>query len=258
MKKNDLKKRLLSLVIDGQEILKTFYWVKCPEKAQKEGIPKPKDEDATLHEPYHIWFTSVSSLLKGFSLERHADLIDHYYADKKRKEISFENYKIQDWLLGLQVKQYGELLFEPDSAFSTRFQQQLIILKSTIDSFDDIAESIGDVLQAELFDNELSAAEELFSKGHLRAAGIISGVVLEGHLKKVCARHKIKLRKKSTIANLNDALKKEEVIELPDWRRIQLLGDIRNICGHKKKTDPTEDDIETMLSGTKKIISTVF
>jgi len=254
MKKDELKGELTKLIKDGQKILSAFLWQHFPEMAEKNNFPKPKNSSA-IHGDYHDWFTSVSAMLKGFSPELHSEFLDHYYIDKKRKALSWTTYRIQDWLMGT-VQTHST--WDINDAFFTHFQEQLLILNSAVNSFDHIASSIGDVMQAELFDSELDAANDLFKKNHLRASGIISGVVLEGHLKTICAKHNIMLKKKATIANLNDALKKEEVIDVPTWRHIQLLGDIRNLCGHKKERPPKETEIEDIISGTKKIISTVF
>ncbi len=49
-------------------------------------------------------------------------------------------------------------------------------------------------VRADLFRHELDAAEELLKKGHLRAAGALSGVTLEFHLQKImcCSKHRAK------------------------------------------------------------------
>jgi hypothetical protein len=253
MKREELKSILTDLIKDGQNIFSAFCWKHYPEMAEESNLPKSKNS-SIVHEDYHTWFTSVSSMLKGFAPELYNEFIEHYYIDKKRKNVIWTTYKIQDWLMG--TGSFGT--WERNDAFFTRLQEQLLILKPAVNSFDHLASSIGDVMQAELFDSEIDAANDLLKKKHLRAAGIITGVVLEGHLKAICAKHNIKLKKKATIANLNDALKKEEVIDVPTWRHIQLLGDIRNLCGHKKERPPKEGEIEDIISGTKKIISTVF
>ncbi|MCY3615925.1 MAG: DUF4145 domain-containing protein, partial [Bacteroidetes bacterium] len=106
---------------------------------------------------------------------------------------------------------------------------------------------------------ELDSAHGLAKAGHLRAAGVICGVVVEKHLGQVCSDHSISLgRKKSTINNLCEALKENNVIDVPVWRRIQHLADIRNICGHDRKKEPTKDEIEDLLDGTKYVIKSVF
>lgn len=45
------------------------------------------------------------------------------------------------------------------------------------------------VLQAEMFDDELSAAEDLLKKQHLRAAGALCGVIPERHFADVSKNH---------------------------------------------------------------------
>lgn len=114
------------------------------------------------------------------------------------------------------------------------------------------------LVQADLFDSELATAQELLKKGFLRAAGAICGVVIEKHLAQVADSHNLKITKKDpTISDYNDILKKESVIEVPDWRFIQRLGDLRNLCDHNKATEPTKADIEDLINGADKLIKTV-
>lgn len=85
------------------------------------------------------------------------------------------------------------------------------------------------------------------------------GVILEKHLSEVCTKHTISLRKKSpTINDYNEELKNAGVIDLPTWRHIQLLGDLRNLCCHDKKSEPTKDQAKDLLDGTTKICKTVY
>ena len=115
------------------------------------------------------------------------------------------------------------------------------------------------MLEADLFDDELSAAEDLRNKKHLRAGGVVAGVVLERHLKRVAANHQLTIRKKQpTIGDLNDALKNASVYDTIQWRQIQRLGDIRNYAGHAKEREPTADEIDELISGTDKIVKTLF
>ena len=145
------------------------------------------------------------------------------------------------------------------NAFSNRFTIQLAILHSCVSRIDEILADIKGILQSNLFDDELSAAEELFKKGHLRAAGALAGVTLECHLATVAENHEVKISKKNpTIADLNEALKIAEVYDVPDWRFIQRLGDIRNLVVHNKDREPTKDEIDDLIKGTQKIIKTIF
>ena len=86
----------------------------------------------------------------------------------------------------------------------------------------------------------------------------MAGVVLERHLKSVCDSHGVAVGKTVTISKLNAVLKEAGVLELADWRRIQLLGDLRNKCDHQQEKDPTKDDVTELIDGVAKIIKKVF
>jgi hypothetical protein len=36
---------------------------------------------------------------------------------------------------------------------------------------------------------------------------------------------------------------------MASWRRIQFLADVRNLCTHKKDSDPTKDQVTELLNG---------
>jgi hypothetical protein len=87
----------------------------------------------------------------------------------------------------------------------------------------------------------------------------LAGVVLERHLAQVCDNHSIKIAKKAPgISDLNDALKEANVIDVPQWRFVQHLADIRNLCDHNKKAEPTPEQVDELLAGVMKITKTLF
>ena len=139
------------------------------------------------------------------------------------------------------------------------FYQQLSIVKSIRERFQSSLFDIRQLAQADLFDSELDAAKELAKNKFTRAAGAVAGVVLERHLKEVCGNHGITVRKKNPqISDLNDLLKGENIIDIPQWRSIQHLGDLRNLCAHDKKSEPTAAQIEDLLAGVAKVTKTIF
>jgi hypothetical protein len=88
---------------------------------------------------------------------------------------------------------------------------------------------------------------------------MIADIVLERHLAQMCSNHGLKLTKKApTIADLNDALKKANVIDTPDWRFIQHLADLRNVCDHNKTTEPSADQANDLIAGLRKLSRTLF
>ena len=87
----------------------------------------------------------------------------------------------------------------------------------------------------------------------------MAGVVLERHLKEVCGSHNVTIRKSNPqISDLNDALKSAAVIDTPQWRSIQHLGDLRNLCAHDKESEPTADQTNDLLAGVSKLTKTIF
>ena len=138
------------------------------------------------------------------------------------------------------------------------FRQQLSILKSVKARFESSLFDIRQLVQADLFDSELAAAKELAKHKFNRAAGALAGVVLERHLRQVCDNHGTKLKRRPTIAILNEALKDAKVIDVPQWRFIQHLADIRNLCDHGGTSEPTADLIADVVAGVMKVTKTIF
>ncbi|MDD3181486.1 MAG: hypothetical protein PHD48_01575 [Alphaproteobacteria bacterium] len=207
---------------------------------------------------YEKWYSEALVVLEQILPNRVHDFKMHYEKPKGRKDISYENYIIQDFLQGLQVKSYGEVKVNSQAAIP-RFQQQLAILSSCAARFESSLFEIKQIVQADLFDSEIDAARELHKKKFLRAAGAIAGVVLEKHLAQVCQDHSVKITKKNpTIADYNDALKTQGVIDVAGWRHVSFLGDIRNLCDHNKSQDPTPEQVRDLIDGTDKVLRTII
>ncbi len=158
-------------------------------------------------ETYQAWYSEAKVLIKQLLPDRLADFVRHYEKPKPRKEITWESYCIEDYLQGLRVTRgyEKETVVGPEAAIP-HFRQQLAILQSVKARFETSLMDIRQLVQADLFDSELDAAKELANKKFTRAAGALSGVVLERHLSQVCDNHAIKIAKKNpTIADYNDA-----------------------------------------------------
>lgn len=210
---------------------------------------------------YQSWYSEALILLKQLLPDRVQDFINLYAKPKtRRKEITFENYVIEDALQGLSITRgwEKEKVVGADAAIP-RFKQQLEIVKSINRRFESSLFDIKQLVQADIFDSELEASKELNKKGFARGAGAVAGVVLEKHLSQVCDNHAVKITKQNpSISDYNDKLKNASVFETPTWRKIQHLGDLRNSCDHKKKKEPTKDDVEELIKGVEKIVKTLF
>lgn len=208
---------------------------------------------------YQTWYSESRTLVSQLLPERLGDFVDYYEVPKTRKALTVETYRISDYLLRLGASYaLGKNIVGPSAAIS-KFEQQVFIVEAINARFESSLFEIRQLVQADLFDSDIEAARSLIKNGYHRAAGVIAGVVLEKHLAQVCSNHGIKLRKKSpTIADLNDKLKTERVIDIPQWRFNQHLGDLRNLCGHKKSTNPSAEQATDLVDGVAKVTKTLF
>jgi hypothetical protein len=212
---------------------------------------------------YQTWYTRCMALLKHLAPERLREFTELYERDSKRKHLDVLSYALQDYIQGvgapLKDRGLGPPEFDVKVAAYVRMNTQVDIVASVAARLDDILSNIRGVLQAGLFDSELDAARHLKDNGHLRAAGAVAGVVLEGHLAEVCSRHGIKLPKKEPhISDYNEALRKAGVLDVPQWRGVQRMADIRNLCDHKKKRDPMADEVDELIDGVDKATKTLM
>lgn len=259
------RKDLNALIVKGNKLHIAIQAECFPEqvKEAKRKLGKKKAEETfkdlpTFSEDYQAWYSEAKMLIKQLLPERLSDFVRYYEKPKPRKDIDFENYRIEDYLQGLRVTRGAQIIVGPDAAIP-HYRQQLAILKSVKARFESSLFDIRQLVQADLFDTELDAAKELNKHKFARAAGALAGVVLERHLGQVCENHEIKITKKNPgIADLNNALKEADVIDIVQWRFIQHLGDIRNLCDHDKKVEPTTEQVDELIAGVAKITKTLF
>jgi hypothetical protein len=260
------KKDFKRLSDQGDNLLVSIQYECFPkhvEEAYKERY-KEKTKDYLKGLPlfmssYQSWYSESKSLIKQLLPERLENFISYYEKPKNRKNLTSENYVIEDYLIGLHRKGFnGEMIVCPEFAIP-KYRQQLEIFNSIQNRFESTLYDIRTIVQADLFDSELEAAKELNAHNFFRSSGALAGVILERHLKEVCNKHQIKLSKKNiTISDCNDALKNADIIDVPTWRFIQHLGDIRNLCDHSKEKEPQKDQIEDLINGVDKITKTIY
>ena len=211
---------------------------------------------------YQQWYSEAHEVIRQILPSRLGEFEMLYKGNDKRKDINAQTYTIKDWLLGIRSPVdtlSGQKHYHDAGIVFMQFQMQCEILSSAKLRFASSLLDIHQLLRADLFDSEVASARELLKNGFLRAAGAMAGVVAEKHLWEVCQTHKVPIANKyPTIATYNDALKEEGVIDVPQWRRIQRLGDLRNLCDHNKEREPTKDQVTELIDGAERLIKTVF
>lgn len=247
----------LAMLIDvhgRQELMDELLKTTTKEKAEAllKDLPRFKGE-------YEAWYSESLALVKQLLPDRVQNFIDHYEIPKGRKEVKFGTYRIQDYQKGLRVTRqpYDEVVVDGRAAVP-EFQNQAAILEAAKARFKSSLFELRQLVQADLLDSEIETARELLKNKFVRAAGAVAGVVLEKHLRQVCDDHNIKVVKKNPgISDLNELLKTNGVIDVPQWRHISMLADIRNICSHNKQKEPTETQVSDLIDGTDKVLKTI-
>lgn len=201
---------------------------------------------------YDAWYTKCLNLIKNVAPFRLNDFVSLYKCNN-RKNLDLSNYSISDALLGHTLSMGQRIVVKP-SSIANKVKMQADIVASLKDLTSDYFYNLKIELQSNIFDSEIDSAYELLKKKFLRPAGVVAGVVLEKHLSNIVNNHNIVIRKKDpAISDYNDALK--DTIGISNWRKIQYLGDLRNLCCHDKKIEPTESQVRDLIDGTKYIIS---
>jgi hypothetical protein len=54
------------------------------------------------------------------------------------------------------------------------------------------------------------------------------------------------------ISGLNDILKTAVVYDVVTWRKVQVMGDIRNQCDHAGSEEPRAEDVKDLIAEVKK------
>jgi hypothetical protein len=244
----------MQLDLSGRHLLETG-------KVKPESKKLFEELNGTFEREYQSWYTQAASLIRQLIPDRLAEFQELYKGDGKGKATTVQTYHIQDWLNGVRSgKQYtGEKYYDDFAIITMRFGTQLSILQAVRTRFETSLYDIRQLVQADLFDSELDASRELLKSGFLRAAGAVAGVVLEKHLAQVSSNHAAVTRKAHpTISDFNDLLKAEGVLDVPAWRNVQRLGDLRNLCDHNKHREPNKDEIEELINGVEKLTKTLF
>ena len=223
---------------------------------QENLLSLPKESLPEFGRVYQNWYSRAYKVVESLAPERLEEFISYYRIDPMRTRIAQGNYVIQDFLKGARLNYHDEEAMQNLARMNVR--NQIHILDSLSSRIDSVLQDVTGHLFAELQDAELTVATQL-KKISKRAAGALAGVVLERHLQRAAQNHKITIRKRSpTISDLNDPLKNSGVYDMPTWRKIQLLADIRNLCAHEKKREPTDDEVDELISGVNSVIKSVF
>ena len=160
--------------------------------------PKKKTRPGRFFAKYQGWYSEAAVVIEQLLPQRLEEFVNLYESDSRRKTLNTSNYSIADYCMGLApaTNSFGQQTFDQGVVFM-KYQMQVAILGSVSQRLESSLFDIKQLTQADLFDSELDAAEELLKQKFLRPAGVIVGVILEKHLAQVCSAHKLVVRKKA-------------------------------------------------------------
>ncbi|WP_431112464.1 DUF4145 domain-containing protein [Variovorax paradoxus] len=111
---------------------------------------------------------------------------------------------------------------------------------------------VEELVRAEVFDDELEQAEELFRNGYSAPAAVVAGVVLESSIRGLCAKHGISANK---LERMNADLVKEGVYTVLVQKQVTAMAHVRNKAAHGESGQYTVKDVEELIRGVRDFAS---
>jgi len=136
----------------------------------------------------------------------------------------------------------------------TLFKRVLSVFMAAKEDFEGgYLTSIRNVVQADVFSDELSQADELVRAGYQAPAAVIAGVVLETALREMCTQREIPVGK---LSKMNEDLAKVGHYNSIVQKQITALAGIRNSAAHGKNDDFSAADVAAMIRDVERLLST--
>lgn len=199
---------------------------------------------------YHTWYSGAIALVEANMPSRALELRSLHEGRGTSRDSALPMIKMLD---------SDRMTFEDQIEMATRIRQMRSVVASIPAYMEARLQDVELAVAQAYVSDELTEAELLLKSGFVRAAGAVAGVILERHLKLLCDRHQpvIKYGKTVGISQLNDKLRQADLYDVPQWRKVQWMGDVRNRCDHASSTDPRKDDVKDLIQEVRKFVSLV-
>jgi hypothetical protein len=194
----------------------------------------PTNELSKISREYQTWYSQVYLAVKTHLPDRLTELSELYSS----KPIYAGYYGISSYLTDGQNR----------GVFEKQLEQQRGILLSVPPILEIRALEVAALVTADLVQGELNEAGLLLNHGFTRAAGAVAGVALEAHLKLLHKQSNLTYTDEDTIVPLAARLRTNGFITLGDEKKCIAMADTRNKCDHKKKDEPTQEEVEELVN----------
>lgn len=254
MNKELLTKELEKLIEEARVLRVMFYYMAQTkfnfDKSDLEIARQYYTKDFSLEKSYNSFYTRALPILEKVLPNRVTEFNECY---KLNTPTPLSKYDISTFLVRVQCINLSR---EYEMEAIKLFERQQSIIEAARDLLDTQIFNLENDIRKNVYIDELDIAENLFSKGYIRASGSVAGVVLENHLKNVCKQDaSIQLNGSETLSQYNQLLKSK--IGNIIWGRIDSISRIRNACDHAKDEAPTKNDIKLLIDETKQILKDV-
>jgi len=210
-----------------------------------------EEEVESFEEAYQSWYSRALPLMKALALDRYVEFQRFYNRDKRHDVHWSRDQVIKDYILGVEGIQ------DSHEAAARCFRSQLALLKSVADRLAWSSMDSEDQAERGLQLAFLETARSLIDINE-RSAGAMAGTVLEAHLRKLAARHKVKFRKLAPpIRELVEALKTAKVLDIAVASQAVWLAEI-NDRSRAEGESPTKLQVRDLVDGSRWLISNVF
>lgn len=131
-------------------------------------------------------------------------------------------------------------------------------LQVTISLRDDLkdgwTETVVELVHADTYSDYLEMADALLAKGYKDAAAVITGTSLEVHVRALCVKNGVTTAvagKPKPASTMNDALKKADVYDGLQHKKVMAWMDLRNKAAHGDYATYDKDEVRQFIDGVQ-------
>ena len=215
-------------------------------------VARAAHDVADLTRTYHEWFAAARVLIRQIQPELEAAVFSLYEGTEGAGG-ALEKDPQRMGIIGA----FARFPWTPaHNTLVMKINAQAGMVAGLMGVLDIKALDLQSLVAYDLMTDELAAAEHLVETGYTRAAGAVTGVVLERHLKMMCNNRRVAMGERETLGSLNLKLK-DSYQDPSDYRRVIWLSEVRAQCDHDKDKEPDAGTVKGFVHEVRKFISTV-
>ncbi|HEY1772653.1 MAG TPA: hypothetical protein VGH91_05615 [Gammaproteobacteria bacterium] len=231
-------------------VIRTFSEPDGKERGGAKAPESPPPEKTQFADRYQTWYCRALPLMKALAPDRHAEFQSFYVLEPKYRR-GGRPYVIQDYLRGRGASEAAEKT-------AGNFRNQLSILKAVLNRLAWSQVDTEQQTERGLQLGFLDTARKLMDTDE-RAAGALAGAILEGYLKKLAAKHRLRFRKLAPpLKEYIDALHKAKILDLQIHAQATWLAEIHDCSDRAADELPTRQQVRDLIDGSHWLITNVF